>query len=65
MASTFLIEVAGPKCNYSAHCLEEEGIGNVRLMVGVRRRDKTKIQYCITALTPVLGVKDEEKSSHK
>ena len=41
------------------------GIGNVRLMVGVRRRDKTKIQYCITALTPVLGVKDEEKSSHK
>ena len=37
------------------------GIGNVRLMVGVRRRDKTKIQYCITALTPVLEVKDEEK----
>ncbi len=41
------------------------GLGNVRLMVGVRRRDKTKIQYCITALTPVLGVKDKEKSSHK
>ena len=41
------------------------GIGNVRLMVGVRLRDKTKIQYCITALTPVLRVKGEEKNSHK
>ena len=30
------------------------GIGEVRLMVGVRKRDKTKIQYCITAITPVL-----------
>lgn len=29
------------------------GIGDVRLMVGVRKRDKTKIQYCITALMPV------------
>ena len=39
------------------------GIGNVRLMVGVRLRDKTKIQYCITALTPVLRVKGEEKTA--
>lgn len=30
------------------------GIGAVRMMVGVRKRDKKKIQYCITALTPVL-----------
>ena len=29
------------------------GIGEVRLVVGVRRRDRTKIQYCITALTPI------------
>jgi hypothetical protein len=28
------------------------GIGDVQLIVGVRRYDKTKIQYCITALTP-------------
>ena len=38
------------------------GIGDVQLIVGVRKRDKTKIQYCITALTPVLRRK---KSSHK
>ena len=38
------------------------GIGDVRLMVGVRKRDKTKIQYCITAMTPILG---KEKGSHK
>ena len=38
------------------------GIGEVQLMVGVRKRDKTKIQYCITALTPVIRSK---KSSHK
>ena len=30
------------------------GIGDVRLMVGVRKSDKTKIQYCVTAMTPVL-----------
>lgn len=30
------------------------GIGEVQLMVGVRKRDKTKIQYCITALTPII-----------
>lgn len=39
------------------------GIGEVQLMVGVRKRDKTKIQYCITALTPILRIK--EKGSHK
>ena len=33
------------------------GIGQVRLIVGVRRRDKTKIQYCITALTPIFANK--------
>lgn len=37
------------------------GIGEVRLMVGVRKRDKTKIQYCITAITPVLR---NEKGNH-
>lgn len=26
------------------------GIGRVRLMVGVRRQDKTKVQYCITSI---------------
>ena len=25
----------------------------VKLVIGVRKRDKTKIQYCITALVPV------------
>lgn len=39
------------------------GIGDVLLMVGVRKRDKMKIQYCITALTPVLRV--QKKSNHK
>ena len=38
------------------------GIGDVQLMVGVRKCDKTKIQYCITALTPIL--RSKEKSSH-
>ena len=38
------------------------GIGDVRLMVGVRKRDKTKIQYCITAMTPILRKKN---GSHK
>ena len=33
------------------------GIGDIRLMVGVRKRDKTKIQYCITAITPTLRKK--------
>ena len=39
------------------------GIGDVLLMVGVRKRDNMKIQYCITALTPVL--RSRKKSSHK
>lgn len=34
------------------------GIGDVRLMVGVRKRDKTKIQYCITEMTPILRKKN-------
>jgi hypothetical protein len=38
------------------------GIGDIQLMVGVRKRDKTKIQYCITAITPTLRKK---KGSHK
>ena len=39
------------------------GIGDVQLMVGVRKRDKMKIQYCITALTPIIS--SSKKSSHK
>ena len=39
------------------------GIGNVQLMVGVRKRDKTKIQYCITAMTPIHPRKKE--NSHE
>ena len=38
------------------------GIGDVKLVVGVRKRDKTKIQYCITALEPV--VRGKKESSH-
>ena len=30
------------------------------LMVGVRKRDKTKIQYCITSLIPVSRMKKEQ-----
>lgn len=36
------------------------GIGDVRLMVGVRKRDKTKIQYCITSLILVSRMKKEQ-----
>lgn len=39
------------------------GIGDVQLMVDVRKRDKMKIQYCITALTPIIS--SSKKSSHK
>ena len=39
------------------------GIGDVQLIVGVRKRDKTKIQYCITAMTPIFRAQKE--SSHK
>lgn len=39
------------------------GLGDVQLMVGVRKRDKTKIQYCITAMTPI--VRHKKESSHK
>ena len=30
------------------------GIGRVKLMVGVKRSDKMKVQYCITALEPIM-----------
>ena len=30
------------------------GIGRVKLMVGVKRSDKMKVQYCITAIAPVM-----------
>ena len=30
------------------------GIGRVKLMVGVKRSDKMKVQYCITAIEPVM-----------
>lgn len=39
------------------------GIGDVQLIVGVRKRDKMKIQYCITALNPIL--RSSKKSNHK
>ncbi len=39
------------------------GIGGVQLMVGVRKRDKMKIRYCITVLTPIIC--SSKKSSHK
>ena len=39
------------------------GIGVVKLLVGVRKRDKTKIQYCITAMNPI--IKGKKESSHK
>ena len=37
------------------------GIGVIKMTIGVRRRTHEKIQYCITALTPILRIK--EKSS--
>ena len=37
------------------------GIGEVLLMVGVRKRDKTKIQYCITAITPIMEIQKKEQ----
>ena len=41
------------------------GIGEVRMMVGVRRKDKMKVQYCITALTPVMKVRKKKQGSLK
>ena len=41
------------------------GIGVVRLMVGVRRQDKMKVQYCITALTPLMNVGKKKQGSLK
>ena len=39
------------------------GIGVVKMTVGVRRRTHEKVQYCITALTPI--IRSSKKSSHK
>lgn len=41
------------------------GIGDVRLMVGVRRQDRMKVQYCITALTPLMRFKKKKQGSLK
>ena len=41
------------------------GIGDVRLMVGVRRQDKMKVQYCITALTPLMKNRKKNQGSLK
>jgi len=35
-------------------CHNLPGIGRVKLMVGVKRSDKMKVQYCITAIEPVI-----------
>lgn len=40
-------------------------IGDVRLMVGVRRQDKMKVQYCITALTPLMKNRKKNQGSLK
>ena len=41
------------------------GIGDVLLMVGVRRQDKMKVQYCITALTPLMKNRKKNQGSLK
>ena len=41
------------------------GIGDVRLIVGVRRQDKMKVQYCITALTPLVKNRKKKLGSPK
>lgn len=33
------------------------GIGRVKLMVGVKRSDNMKVQYCITAIEPIIKTK--------
>ena len=35
------------------------GIGRVRLMVGVKRQDNTKVQYCITSIDAMLEAKKQ------
>lgn len=35
------------------------GIGRVRLMVGVKRQDNTKVQYCITSIDAMLDAKKQ------
>ena len=39
------------------------GIGRVRLMVGVKKQDKTKVQYCITSIEAMLEAKNKTASS--
>ena len=39
------------------------GIGRVRLMVGVKKQDKTKVQYCITSIEAMLEAKNKAASS--
>lgn len=38
-------------------CHTLTGIGKVKLMVGVKRSDKAKVQYCITAIAPEIRTK--------
>lgn len=40
----------------SYNCL---GIGLVKMMVGVKQSDKTKVQYCITAIDTAKRIKQE------
>ena len=35
------------------------GIGLVKMMVGVKQSDKTKVQYCITAIDTAKRIKQE------
>ena len=39
------------------------GIGRVRLMVGVKKQDGTKVQYCITSIEAMLEAKNKAASS--
>lgn len=39
------------------------GIGRVRLMVGVKKQDGTKVQYCITSIDAMLEAKNKAASN--
>ena len=39
------------------------GIGRVRLMVGVKKQDSTKVQYCITSIDAMLEGKSKAASN--
>ena len=39
------------------------GIGRVRLMVGVKKQDNTKVQYCITSIDAMLEAKNKAASN--